>query len=91
MSRFDSLNHLSYIGSMRQKTSITLEPETLSAIDEVAGSESNRSRVIERAVMEYLERRRRTLREARDLAILDRCADALNQEVEDVLAYQAEP
>ena len=80
-----------YLGSIRQKTSITLEPETLRAIDELAGSESNRSRVIERAVLEFLERHRVATRERRDLEILNRHAEELNSEVEDVLAYQAEP
>jgi len=75
---------------MKQKTSITLSPETIKAIDEVAGESSNRSRVIEQAVVEFLERRRRQVREARDLEILNSAADDLNHEVEDVLDYQAE-
>ena len=81
---------MSYFSSMKQKTSITLSPETIRAIDEVAGETSNRSRVIEMAVLEFLERRKRRLREARDLEILDAAADELNREVEDVLDYQAE-
>jgi predicted transcriptional regulator len=76
---------------MKKKTSITLSPETIRAIDEVAGEVTNRSRVIEQAVIEFLERRRRRLREARDLEILDGAADELNREIEDVLEYQAEP
>ena len=75
---------------MKQKTSITLSPETIRSIDEVAGETSNRSRVIEQAVLEFLERRRRRLREARDLEILNATADELNREVEDVLDYRAE-
>ena len=81
---------MSYLSSMKQKTSITLSPETIRAIDDVAGETSNRSRVIEMAVLEFLERRKRRLREARDLEILDAAADELNREVEDVLDYQAE-
>ena len=79
-----------YIGSMRVKTSVTLSPETLRAIDEIAGELLNRSRVIEQAVLEFIERRRRADRDARDLEILNRSADVLNEEVEDVLAYQIE-
>lgn len=75
---------------MKQKTSITLSPATIRAVDEVAGKTSNRSRVIEQAVLEFLERRKRRLREARDLEILNSAADDLNREVEDVLDYQAE-
>ncbi|MEE8138112.1 MAG: ribbon-helix-helix protein, CopG family [Thermoanaerobaculia bacterium] len=72
------------------KTSVTLSPEVLRALDEIAGRPGNRSRVIERAIVEFLERRRRQAREARDLEILNRSADELNREVEDVLAYQVE-
>ena len=82
---------MSYFWSMKQKISITLSPETIRAIDKVAGKSSNRSRVIEQAVVEFLERRKRAVREARDLEILDAVADDLNREVEDVLEFQADP
>ena len=75
---------------MKVKTSITLAPSTLRAIDEIAGKETNRSRVIERAVLDFVERRRRRVREARDLEILNRSADDLNREIDDILAFQAE-
>ena len=75
---------------MKVKTSVTLSPETLRAIDEIAGALRNRSRIIELAVLEFIERRRRADRDARDLEILNRSADALNEEVEDILGYQAE-
>lgn len=75
---------------MRMKTSITLAEETVRELDEVAGPGANRSRVIEEAVVEYLDRRRRERRDARDLEILNRNATALNREVEDVLSYQAD-
>jgi metal-responsive CopG/Arc/MetJ family transcriptional regulator len=75
---------------MRLKTSITLAEETVRELDEVAGRGANRSRVIEEAVVEYLDRRRRERWDARDLEILNRNATALNREVEDVLSYQAD-
>jgi metal-responsive CopG/Arc/MetJ family transcriptional regulator len=75
---------------MKVKTSITLTEETLRALDAAAGKDGNRSRLIETAVLEFLERRRRSQREARDRRILDAQAEALNREVEDVLAYQAD-
>lgn len=75
---------------MRVKTSVTLSPETLQAIDEIAGELLNRSRIIEQAVLEFIERRRRAERDARDLEILNRSADVLNEEVEDILGYQVE-
>ncbi len=75
---------------MKVKTSITLSPETLRAIDEIAGELRSRSRIIELAVLEFIERRRRADRDTRDLEILNRSADALNEEVEDILGYQVE-
>jgi predicted transcriptional regulator len=76
---------------MKVKTSITLAASTLRAIDQIAGKEKNRSRVIERAVLDFVERHRRRVREARDLEILNRSADDLNREIEDILGYQVEP
>jgi len=83
---------MEYFGRMKQKTSVTLSAEAVNAVDELAAEvDSNRSRVIEQAVVEFLERRRRLRRETRDLEILDAAADELNREVEDVLAYQSVP
>ena len=77
-------------GSMRVKTSVTIDEKVLRAIDRVTTARRSRSRVIEDAAREFLARRARAERETRDLAILDREADALNVEMEDVLAYQVE-
>ncbi len=76
---------------MKVKTSVAISEEVLAAIDEIAGPPGNRSRVIERALVEFVEKRRRQAREARDLELLNRTADELNLEVEDVLSYQVEP
>jgi metal-responsive CopG/Arc/MetJ family transcriptional regulator len=76
---------------MKVKTSITLSASTIEAVDELAGPGMARSRVIERAVLEFVERRRRQLREQKDLEILNRSADRLNREIEDVFAFQVEP
>jgi len=57
----------------------------------LAGEDTSRWRVDEQAVLEFVERRRRQLREARDLDILNRSAKRLNRETEDVLAFQVEP
>lgn len=74
---------------MRRKTSITLAAEVMRALDELGGDAANRSRLIEQAVVEFLERRRRERREVRDREILDAAANDLNREVADVLGYQA--
>jgi len=76
---------------MKVKTSITLSSAAIEAIDEVAGPGVPRSRIVEQAVLEFVDRRRRQQREARDLEILNRSADRLNRETENVLAFQVEP
>jgi len=64
------------------------QEQVLKAIDKAASPERSRSRILEDAAREFLERRKRALREERDLAILNDSADALNSEMEDVLGYQ---
>jgi len=77
-------------GRMRVKTSITIDERVLRGIDKATTRTRSRSRVIEDAAREFLLRRSRATREARDLAILNESADDLNREMEDVLAYQAD-
>jgi predicted transcriptional regulator len=75
---------------MKIKTSITLSASTIKALDELAGPGTPRSGIIEQAVMEFVQRRQRQWREQKDLEILNRCAEQLNRELEDILAFQAE-
>jgi metal-responsive CopG/Arc/MetJ family transcriptional regulator len=75
---------------MRVKTSVTIDERVLRAIDKTTTRHRSRSRVIEDAAREFLARRSRAAREARDLEILNEAADALNREMDDVLAFQAE-
>jgi predicted transcriptional regulator len=76
---------------MKVKTSITLSAETLHAVDRLAGKTSNRSRIIEQAIVEFVERRARARRDARDRALIDAAADDLNREMAEVLEFQVEP
>lgn len=76
--------------SMRVKTSVTIDEAILRAIDKTTSRTRSRSRVIEDAAREFLARRARSAREARDLAILNEAADALNREMEDVLTFQSD-
>lgn len=50
----------------------------------------SRSRIIEVAVADLLGRHRKGRRDAADREILDRRAEVLNREVEDILSYQAD-
>ena len=75
---------------MRVKTSVTIDERVLRAIDKATTRHRSRSRVIEDAAREFLARRSRAAREARDLEILNETADALNKEMDDVLAFQVD-
>ena len=77
-----------YDSSMKEKTSITLSKEVLSGIDRIAGSKQSRSAFIEAVLTQYLRKRARAQVEARDLELINKAADELNAEVEDILRYQ---
>ena len=79
------------IGSMKVKTSITLSPDVLEAIDAQAGRGRTRSEFIEAALPAFLDQTKRQERDARDLDILNRQAERLNREAADVLTYQVIP
>ena len=73
---------------MKEKTSITLSKEVLTRIDRIAGSKQSRSAFIEAVLTQYLRKRARAQVEARDLELINKAADELNAEVEDILRYQ---
>lgn len=74
---------------MKEKTSITLSKDVLTGIDRIAGSKQSRSAFIEAVLTQYLRKQARAQLEARDLELINKAADELNAEVEDVLRYQA--
>jgi metal-responsive CopG/Arc/MetJ family transcriptional regulator len=76
---------------MKIKTSVSLEREVARALDRIVEKGSSRSAAIELAVKEFLERRLRQSRDARELKVINRHAKRLNREAEDVLSYQAIP
>jgi metal-responsive CopG/Arc/MetJ family transcriptional regulator len=75
---------------MKEKTSVTLSKEVLAGIDRATGRKESRSAFIEAVVAKYLREEARAQIEARDLEILNRAADELANEIEDVLRDQAE-
>jgi metal-responsive CopG/Arc/MetJ family transcriptional regulator len=75
---------------MKVKTSVTLSKEILALIDQYVEGENNRSAFIELAVKTYLELIKRSKRDQKDLKIINRLSDKLNQEAIDVLQFQAE-
>ncbi len=73
---------------MKVKTSITLSVEVLKAIDLYIGEYKSRSAFLETAARQFIVQLERKKTEQRDLAIINRNADSLNAEAEDVLTYQ---
>jgi len=76
---------------MKVKTSITLSEDLLEAIDQRSAQFKNRSDFIESAIRAYIAQMIRDEQNAKDLAILNRQAERLNQEAIDVLSYQLIP
>lgn len=79
-----------YTLSVKIKTSVTLSEELLAAL----GSETaakNRSAFIEEAAWEFLEMRKRRVRDRREFELIEANRESLNSEARDVLDYQDEP
>ncbi len=75
---------------MKVKTSITLLGEVLERIDRRGGQFKNRSVFLEVAAKAFLAQLEREELNVRDLEIINRHADRLNDEATDMLAYQVE-
>ncbi len=76
---------------MKVKTSITLSEDLLEAIDQRSAQFKNRSDFIEVAIRSFIAQMIRDEQNAKDLVIINRQADRLNQEAADVLSYQVIP
>lgn len=75
---------------MKVKISITLSEYILNEIDKMIDEYGNRSILIEEAIKEFINRRRRQLRDLKDLELINNNAEYLNKEVKDTLSYQVE-
>jgi metal-responsive CopG/Arc/MetJ family transcriptional regulator len=75
---------------MRRKTSVTLSEELVRQLDRASRKGESRSATIERMLRDALAGEARRAANARDLALINANADALNSEAEDVLGYQAD-
>ena len=76
---------------MKLKTSITLEQEVITAVDDAAREGESRSQVIERLLRQSFSARERVKVDKRDRNIINGHADELNEEAVDALAYQVVP
>lgn len=78
---------------MKIKTSVTLSEELIQDMDRMLkepGMPKNRSAFLEEALRQYLASIARQARDRLDLEILNREAPRLNEEAQDVLAYQVD-
>ena len=73
---------------MKVRTFVTLSKDLLKAIDQLAGRKVNRSEFIKAAMWAFIAQMARDGQNVRDLQIINRRADLLNQEATDVLEYQ---
>jgi Arc/MetJ-type ribon-helix-helix transcriptional regulator len=76
---------------MKVKTSLTLSRDLIEAIDKQVGSHRSRSEFIEATLRSFLAQMARKEAERQDLEAINRHADRLNREAQDVLDYQAIP
>ena len=75
---------------MKLKTSVTLSEDIVKTLDRASRKGESRSETIERLLREGLAARARQAADAKDLALINRHADALNAEADDVLIYQGD-
>ena len=79
-----------YYRKMKVKTSITLSEDVVAAVDRLTGKGGSRSETIERLLKQSLAAEACRARDRKDLEILNANAERLNEEAQDVLAYQVE-
>jgi len=72
---------------MKVKTSITLSDELIEAIEQYGQPYKNRSDFIEAAIWAFIKQIIRDQQNARDIEIINRNADRLNAEAQDVFRW----
>lgn len=74
---------------MKMKTSLSLSEDLVAALDRLAGPDVSRSSFVENILRDFVEGRAQARRIARETAALNRHAAQLNEEMQDVLSFQA--
>lgn len=75
---------------MKLKTSVTLSEDLVKTIGRMAKKGESRSEAIERLLRQTVSAQAREASDRRDLDLINRHADRLNAEAEDVLTYQVD-
>lgn len=78
----------SILVGMKVKTSVTLSKEVLDAIEKNLETTENRSQFIEAAIVYYLQSHQKSIRDSKDMSILNENFSKLNEEAEDALEFQ---
>jgi len=73
---------------MKVRTSVTLPKELLIEVDALAGKKHKRSKIVESALRDFVQKKTRAERDKRELEIINANSDKLNEEALDVLEYQ---
>jgi metal-responsive CopG/Arc/MetJ family transcriptional regulator len=74
---------------MKAKTSLTLSEDLIASIDKLAGPKVSRSAYIEQILRDFVDRRARARKDARETASINRHSAQLNAEMTDALSFQA--
>ena len=75
---------------MRVRTSVTLPKDLLVKIDALAGKKHQRSAIVESALRDYVAKENGGKLNTRDIEIINKNADLINKQVEEILEFQAE-
>ena len=86
--RFDRRRGALYREAMKIRASIAVDRALLKKADQLSRRFRSRSEFVEAALRAYVARLSRQEKQARDLEVINRRAEDLNQEALDVLDYQ---
>lgn len=81
---------LQIIMETAKKISVTLPQDLLKSVDEIVGKTRKRSKIIEKALREYVAKENRKELNRDDIEIINKNADLINKQVEETLEFQAE-
>ncbi len=73
-----------------KKISVTLPQDLLNSLDEIVGKTRKRSKIIEKALRDFVAKEKRGELNRRDIEIINKNADLINRQVEETLELQAE-
>jgi metal-responsive CopG/Arc/MetJ family transcriptional regulator len=79
---------LAIIMEIAKKISISLPPDLLATVDGLVGKSRKRSKLIEDALRDFVAKKQPKILNQRDIEILNKNAEKLNEEALDTLEYQ---